>query len=67
MMEKDIPKKDIRMVCYQNALEAFGKSGQINEKDWLNTKVDQSEKFSGNSILRGGQTPGLGTQSNIIT
>ncbi|MGI8597718.1 MAG: TatD family hydrolase, partial [Chitinophagaceae bacterium] len=68
MHEKGISDEDIRMVCYQNALTAFGQSGQFNESDWLadNTKIDQSQKFSGSTILRGGQSPDKEERSNII-
>jgi uncharacterized protein len=58
MLERGISEEDVWMVTYQNALTSFGQSGQMNEEDWLNpTPVDQSEKFSGNTILRGGQSP----------
>lgn len=61
MLERGIPLEDVRRVCYQNALDAFGKSGQMHESDWLTTStVDQREKFSDNSVLRGGQTPVVG-------
>ncbi len=31
---------------------------EINEKDWLDRpKIDQREKFSGNTVLRGGHKP----------
>ncbi|WP_239021042.1 TatD family hydrolase [Pontibacter arcticus] len=75
MLEKGISMEDIHKVCYQNALAAFGQSGQMNEADWMdNNTVDQRDKFSDNSILRGGQTPVVGeintsssaTDSNII-
>ncbi len=56
MKERGISAKDIHKVCYQNALEAFGKSGQFNEKDWLNENtVDTTQKYDGNSLLRGEQ------------
>ncbi|MCC9167442.1 TatD family hydrolase [Pontibacter harenae] len=61
MLERGISEADVRMVCYQNALTAFGQSGQIQESDWLeSTSVDQREKFSNNSVLRGGQAPKVG-------
>ncbi|WP_347156670.1 TatD family hydrolase [Pontibacter chitinilyticus] len=61
MLERGISEADVRMVCYQNALTAFGQSGQMHESDWLdNMEVDQREKFSDNSVLRGGQTPVVG-------
>ncbi len=58
MKEKGLPEEHIRLTCYQNALNAYGQSGQMNEADWQTPElVDQRKKFSGNSILRGGQTP----------
>ena len=61
MLERGISEADVRMVCYQNALSAFGQSGQMKESDWLDaTTVDQREKFSDNSVLRGGQMPVVG-------
>lgn len=68
MREKGISEDQIKKVCYQNALDAFGQSGQMNEKDWENLQtVDQTNKFSGNSILRGGQMPRVDSDSaNII-
>ena len=67
MLERGIPAETVRLVTYQNALEAFGQSGQMQESDWLTTtQIDQSQKFSGNSILRGGQTPKIDSDSTII-
>ncbi len=68
MLERGIPETHVQMVCYQNALTAYGQSGQIKESDWLQaTPVDQRQLFSGNSVLRGGQTPKVGSgSSNII-
>ncbi len=66
MFEKGLTEEDVRLVCYQNALTSFGQSGQFNEKDWINVEVDQREKFSGNSVLRGGQAPRVDGASNII-
>lgn len=61
MLERGIPAEDVKKVCYQNALNAFGQSGQMKESDWLQpVQVDQRDKFSENSILRGGQTPVVG-------
>ncbi|MDB5262663.1 MAG: hydrolase TatD [Adhaeribacter sp.] len=62
MLERGISEESVRMVSYQNALDAFGQSGQMQESDWLEaTGIDQSLKYSGNSILRGGQTPSIET------
>ncbi len=58
MRKEGIPEEHIRLVTYGNALTAFSQSGQMDEQDWLNAKhVDQTRKLSGNSVLRGGQTP----------
>src|SRR5687768_9158392 len=58
----------IRMVTYQNAITAFGQSGQIEEADLTVVKdIDQSKKFEGNSILRGGQQPRIDKSSIIIS
>ncbi|WP_202621843.1 TatD family hydrolase [Pontibacter russatus] len=65
MLERGISLEDVRKVCYQNALDAFGKSGQMHESDWLTpATVDQREKFSGSTVLRGGQTPVVGELEN---
>jgi predicted metal-dependent TIM-barrel fold hydrolase len=71
MLERGIPEAHVRMVSYDNALAAFSQSGQMQESDWLEAApVDQSQKFSGSSILRGGQTPRIDEPntpaSNII-
>lgn len=69
MRENGISENDIIKVCYQNALEAFGQSGRMRDSDWLESRsVDQSQKFLGNTILRGGQKPQPGTEvTNIIS
>ena len=56
------------MVTYQNAITAFAQSGQINEADFVSglQGVDQSQKFEGNTILRGGQQPRIDKDSIII-
>ena len=65
MLERGISEESVHMVTYQNALAAFGQSGQMQESDWLEAgTIDQSLKFSGNSILRGGQTPRIDTGEN---
>ena len=58
MKEKGIEEEHIHLACYKNALTAYGQSGQMKESDWLNSEpVDQRKKLSGNTVLRGGQTP----------
>ena len=53
-----IPAEQVRLACYQNALDAYGQSGQMKESDWLDPQpIDQRELFEGNSILRGGREP----------
>ena len=57
-LERGIPEEHVRKVCYQNALDAYGQSGQMNEDDWLNPPpIDQRSVYEGNSILRGGREP----------
>lgn len=57
-LEKGIPEEQVRLATYQNALDAYGQSGQMNENDWLNPPaIDQRNMYEGNSILRGGREP----------
>ena len=54
MAQRSIAEHDIHMSCYQNALDAYGQSGQFNESDWLTpAAIDQRTLFEGNSVLRG--------------
>ncbi len=54
MLERGIDPEDVRLLCYGNALSAYGQSGQFNESDWLGEPaIDQRELFEGNSVLRG--------------
>jgi predicted metal-dependent TIM-barrel fold hydrolase len=67
MKEQGISDEDIRLVTYQNAITAFGQSGQIDEADFVAaTGIDQSQKFEGNTVLRGGQQPRIDKNSIII-
>ena len=67
MLERGISAETVHLVTYQNALAAFGQSGQMQESDWrTDSLIDQSLKFSGNSILRGGQTPKIESDTTII-
>jgi len=57
-LERGISQDQVRLACYQNALDAYGQSGQMNEEDWLNPpNIDQRTVYEGNSILRGGREP----------
>jgi predicted metal-dependent TIM-barrel fold hydrolase len=56
MLESGIAREDVHRICYANALAAYSQSGQISEADWQDRKIDQSQFFEGNSVLRG-QTP----------
>jgi predicted metal-dependent TIM-barrel fold hydrolase len=57
-LERGIPEEHVRLACYKNALDAYGRSGQMREDDWLNPPaVDQRTLYEGNSILRGGREP----------
>ncbi len=67
MKVQGISKEDIELVTYRNAITAFGQSGQIQEEDFSSVSgIDQSQKFEGNTILRGGQQPRIDKSSIII-
>ncbi|WP_166829393.1 TatD family hydrolase [Thalassoroseus pseudoceratinae] len=70
MAERGISQSQIEDVVYNNALAAYGQSGQMNEEDWLKPQaIDQRNLFAGNSVLRGGQEPRVETpkdDSSII-
>jgi predicted metal-dependent TIM-barrel fold hydrolase len=54
MLKRGISKEDVRKTCYQNALDAFSKNGNMKEEHWLNPKgIDQSKLYNDNSVLRG--------------
>lgn len=53
MLQSGISSEDVNLICYGNALAAYSQSGQISEDDWKDRKVDQSQFFEGNSVLRG--------------
>jgi predicted metal-dependent TIM-barrel fold hydrolase len=68
MKRSGISLEDIELVTYRNALNAFAKSGQLNESDFVTVKtVDQGQKYEHNSILRGGQQPRIDKNSIIIS
>ncbi len=67
MKIKGISDADIQKVTYQNALDSFAQSGQINEKDFIHgLEIDQSLRFNGNTVLRGGQAPRVDKNSIFI-
>lgn len=67
MKIKGISDHDIRLVTYQNAIDAFAQSGQINVEDFENPQeIDQTLKYNGNTILRGGQQPRVDKNALII-
>lgn len=67
MKTSGIAEADIRLVTYQNSITAFGQSGQIDESHFaLSLEIDQSQKFEGNTVLRGGQQPRINKSSIII-
>jgi hypothetical protein len=58
MIERGIPVEAIRKVTYDNALAVYGLNGEMKASDWLEpAPIDQRTLYSGNSVLRGGQTP----------
>jgi hypothetical protein len=67
MKQSGISDEAIHLVTYKNAITAFGQSWQIKEADFDTVKqIDQSLKFQGNTILRGGQAPRVNKDSLII-
>ncbi|MCP5277096.1 MAG: TatD family hydrolase [Thiobacillus sp.] len=61
-IQTGIPADQVRLACYQNALDVYGQSGQMKEEDWLNPQaIDQRALYEGNSILRGGREPVVGS------
>lgn len=68
MKDRGISDEAIRMVTYQNAIDAFAQSGQIDEADFAAVKdIDQNLKFGKNTVLRGGQQPRTDKSSIIIS
>jgi predicted metal-dependent TIM-barrel fold hydrolase len=62
-LERGVPEAAVRKACYDNALAAYGQSGQMHEDDWLNPPaIDQRDLYEGNSILRGGREPVIGAR-----
>lgn len=67
MKIRGIADEAIRLVTYQNAIDAFAQSGQINVEDFENPQdIDQSQTFNGNTVLRGGQQPRVDKNSILI-
>ncbi|MBB6107886.1 hypothetical protein SAMN05421821_101201 [Mucilaginibacter lappiensis] len=68
MKMRGLSDLDIELITYRNAITAFAQSGQIDETDFATSKnIDQSGKFEGNTILRGGQQPRIDKSSIIIS
>ena len=54
MLERGIAPADVEKATWQNALDAYAQSGQIDVEALLATPViDQTQLFSDNSVLRG--------------
>lgn len=54
MIEQGVPDEDVRRATYQNAVDAYGQSGQIDfEALEKKPTVDQRQLFHDNSVLRG--------------
>ena len=54
MLERGIPAEQVIATTWQNALDAYAQSGQIDVDALLSTPViDQTQLFSDNSVLRG--------------
>lgn len=67
MLERGISRETVRLVTFENAVAAFAPSGQISLADFEQPlTIDQSQRFNGSSILRGGQAPRVDKDSKII-
>ena len=67
MKLQGIPEEQIRLVTFQNAIDSFAPSGQLDlEKLAAIQPVDQSAKYEGNTVLRGGQNPRIDKDSILI-
>lgn len=54
MRRQGLPEATVRAVCYENALAAYGQSGQMTEADWLEAEpIEREQRYHGNSALRG--------------
>jgi predicted metal-dependent TIM-barrel fold hydrolase len=54
MLERGIDPAWVELTCWQNALDAYAQSGQIDVEALLATpRIDQTELFNENSVLRG--------------
>jgi hypothetical protein len=53
LADAGVPQADIETICWSNPVRFFGQSGKL---DLAAPRVDQSELFEGNSVLRG-QSP----------
>jgi len=63
MKERGIDEEAIRLTTWQNALDAYAQSGQIDVEALLSdAEVDQRKTFLDNSVLRG-QSPRVGASS----
>lgn len=68
MEDQGIPSDAIVKVTYANALEVYGKSGQMSEADWAKpSSVDQRTLYQGSTVLRGGQAPRVDASSATPT
>jgi predicted metal-dependent TIM-barrel fold hydrolase len=67
MKERGVSDETIRLVTFENAVVAFAQSGQISLQDFEQPiDIDQSQRYNGSSVLRGGQAPRVDKSSTII-
>ena len=60
MLDRGVPEEDVVKATWQNALDAYAQSGQIDEEELLGTaQIDQTQLFGDSTILRG-QEPRVG-------
>ncbi len=60
MIERGVPEEDVVKTTWQNALDAYAQSGQIDVDELLAApQIDQTQLFGDSSVLRG-QEPKVG-------
>ena len=66
MLKEGIPEEHVRLTTWQNAIDAYAQSGQIDVPALLEKPViDQTQLFAENTVLRG-QTPRI-DETTVIT
>ena len=67
MLERGLAPDVVEKVTWQNALDAYAQSGQIDVEQLLKAPaIDQSKLFNDNSVLRGQEPRVLGAKPTAV-